>query len=129
MRTASLIRYSGAGASVVCLALVTACTGSTPEKAPAASPAATAPGASPSPPPPQSPTAGPVFDPGNFGTVVDNPYFPVKPGSTWVYQGVRDGVTQKDVVVATGRTRVVDGVTAVVVTDVATHGSRLLEQT
>lgn len=135
MGTAKLVRYTGAGASVMCLAILTACTGSTPKPAAPASPAAAPPSAPATPGTPPSPAsqpptaAGPVFDPGNFGTVVDNPYFPLKPGSTWVYRGVRDGVTQKDVVVATGRTKTIDGVTAVVVTDVATHGSRLLEQT
>ncbi|HKD97922.1 MAG TPA: hypothetical protein VKB69_10015 [Micromonosporaceae bacterium] len=131
MPTASLIRHCGVGASVICVALLTACTSSTPKAAPSAPTAPTGGSSASAPPasPPPAAATGPTFDPGNFGTVVDNPYFPLKPGSTWVYQGVRDGVPQKDVVVATGRTKVVDGVTAVVVTDTATHGSTLLEKT
>ncbi len=116
MGTVSLIRYGGAGASIICLALVTACTSAAPQSAPPAAPTATAPPA-------------PAFDPANFVTAVDNPYFPLKPGSTWVYRGVREDLAQQDVVVATGRTKIVDGVTAVVVTDTATHGDQVLEKT
>jgi hypothetical protein len=51
-------------------------------------------------------------------------------GTTLVYQGVKAGQTQVDTVTVTNRTRVVaEGITARVVTDVAKHGSTLLEKT
>jgi hypothetical protein len=63
----------------------------------------------------------PVIDPATFGSVIDNPYFPLAPGTTYVYEGVRDGAPQRDVFVVTGETRVIMGVTTVVVRDTATR--------
>ena len=72
----------------------------------------------------------PVLDPANFTTTIDNPYFPLPVGRRWVYRGVKDGRSQVDRVTVTNRTRVVaEGITARVVTDVATHGRSLLEKT
>jgi hypothetical protein len=42
---------------------------------------------------------------------------------------VKDGVTQVDRVHVTGRTRVIEGITATTVTDVSTHRGRVLERT
>src|SRR5438034_2511075 len=75
-------------------------------------------------------TYEPVLDPANFTTTIDNPYFPLPVGRTLVYQGVKDGQTQEDRVTVTNRTKVVaEGITARVVTDVATHNGALLEKT
>ena len=72
----------------------------------------------------------PVLDPANFTTTIDNPYFPLPVGRTWVYQGVKDGQTQEDRVTVTNETKVVaEGITARVVSDVATHNGTLLEKT
>src|SRR4249920_2891618 len=71
----------------------------------------------------------PVLDPGNFVRVIDNPYYPLPVGRTLTYRGVRDGVTQTDRVHVTSRTKVIEGITATSVTDVATHGRKLLEKT
>ena len=72
----------------------------------------------------------PVLDPANFTTTIDNPYFPLPVGGTWVYQGVKDGQTQEDRVTVTNETKVVaEGITARVVSDVATHNGTLLEKT
>jgi hypothetical protein len=60
---------------------------------------------------------------------VDNPYYPLKPGTTLVYRGVRDGQTQVDRVRVTKRTKKILGVACVVVRDVARHDGQLLEQT
>ena len=48
---------------------------------------------------------------------VDNPWFPLKPGTTFVYRGSEDGARTRDVLIATYRTKVVDGVTCRVVFD------------
>jgi hypothetical protein len=48
---------------------------------------------------------------------------------TLVYEGVRDGRSQRDVVEVTNTTKVVMGVTCVVVLDTATHNGSLIEKT
>jgi hypothetical protein len=70
-----------------------------------------------------------VFDPNNFVAVVDNAYFPLPVGRTLVYRGIKDGQTQRDVVRVTSRTKVILGVTATVVSDIADHNGRVLERT
>ena len=72
----------------------------------------------------------PVLDPADFTTTIDNPYFPLPVGRTWVYQGVKDGQSQVDTVIVTNHTKLVaEGITARVVTDVATHDGAKLEET
>jgi hypothetical protein len=71
----------------------------------------------------------PVLDPANFVAVIDNPYFPLPVGRVMVLKGVKDGVTQVETVTVTSRTRVLEGITATAVSDVARHGKRLLEKT
>src|SRR6184192_2894727 len=69
----------------------------------------------------------PVLDPASFSTTIDNPYFPLPVGRTLVYSGIKDGQTQEDRVAVTNRTKLVaEGITARVVTDVATHDGALL---
>jgi hypothetical protein len=75
------------------------------------------------------PASGEAKAAASFTTVIDNPYFPLPVGATWVYRGVRDGVSQTDRVTVTSHTKVVDGETILVVRDVAKHGTRLLEKT
>jgi hypothetical protein len=72
----------------------------------------------------------PVLDPADFSTVIDNPYFPLPVGRTLVYRGIKDGQAQEDRVTVTNQTKVVaEGITARVVSDVATHDGNLLEKT
>lgn len=72
----------------------------------------------------------PKLDPADFSTVIDNAYFPLPVGRTLVYRGMKDGQIQEDRVTVTNQTKVVaDGITARVVTDVATHDEHLLEKT
>jgi hypothetical protein len=59
----------------------------------------------------------PLIDPANFRPVVDNPWFPLKPGSTYVYTGVKDGEPARDIYVVTKETKLIDGVACVVVSD------------
>ena len=76
-------------------------------------------------------TAAPcsTLDPAQFVSVIDNPYYPLPVGRTLVYKGIRDGQTQVDRVTVTNKTKVIGGVTATVVRDVAKHGSTILEAT
>jgi hypothetical protein len=54
---------------------------------------------------------------GGFSARVDNPWFPLTPGSTYVYEGGKDGRPSRDVVTVTRRTRIVDGAPCVAVRD------------
>jgi hypothetical protein len=72
----------------------------------------------------------PDLDHAGFTTTIDNPYFPLPVGRTLLYRGVKDGQTQEDRVTVTDQTKTVaEGITARVVTDVATHEGTLLEKT
>lgn len=73
--------------------------------------------------------AAPVFDPNNFASVIDNAYYPLPVGRTLVYSGFRDGQTQRDIVTVTNQTKVILGVTATVVSDIADHNGTVLERT
>ncbi len=68
-------------------------------------------------------------DPDNFVSTITNPYLPYRPGTVYVYTGVKDGVTQRDLVTVTHRTKTILGVKCTVITDVATHDSTVLERT
>ena len=57
------------------------------------------------------------IEPASFVSVVDNPWFPLIPGTTFHYRGVADGEPTTDTYVVTDRTRVVDGVTTTVIED------------
>jgi hypothetical protein len=58
-----------------------------------------------------------TIDPSNFSLPVDNPYFPLKPGTTYRHQGTKEGEPALIVYTVTRRTRRVMGVTNVVVLD------------
>lgn len=53
----------------------------------------------------------------DFSARVDNPWFPLIAGTTYVYRGVKDGQPSRDVVTVTHKTAVIDGVPCVVVDD------------
>ena len=74
-------------------------------------------------------TYEPVLDPANFVSTIDNPYYPLPVGRTLVYDGSRDGQTQTDTIKVLDQTKVIEGITARVVSDIATHDGTLLEKT
>jgi hypothetical protein len=59
----------------------------------------------------------PSYDAATFIATVDNKWFPLPVGRTWIYTGTKDGKPALDVVSASPRTRVIDGVTTRVVED------------
>src|SRR5262245_46815758 len=61
----------------------------------------------------------PQIDPNNFVANVDNPYFPLKPGTTYTYRGETEGVPTRNVTIVTSDTKVILGVTTIVVRDQA----------
>jgi hypothetical protein len=71
------------------------------------------------------------LDPADFTTKIDNPYWPMRPGSRWVYRETdAEGAKQKVVVTVTRKTkRIANGVTARVVHDVATEKGKPVEIT
>jgi hypothetical protein len=65
----------------------------------------------------------PRFDPDNFVRVVDNRFFPLKPGTRFVYFGEEDGEAEKNVTVVTHDRKDILGISAIVVLDqVFVHG-------
>ena len=47
--------------------------------------------------------------PRTFSANVTNPWFPLKPGSVYVYRGVKDGKPSRELMTVTDNTRVIDG--------------------
>jgi hypothetical protein len=64
-----------------------------------------------------------------FTAHVDNPWFPLRPGTTYVYRGVKDGQPSRDVVSVTHQRKTVTGVPCVVVSDRLYIRGRLEERT
>ena len=73
-------------------------------------------------PPPMPPAS-------SFSAHVDNPWFPLLPGTRWVYTGVKDGKGTRDVVTATHQTKTIEGVPCVAVHDRLYMRGRLEERT
>ena len=69
------------------------------------------------------------LDPADFTTDIDNPYWPMRPGSHWVYREVENGEAQRVDVTALDRTKTLGGVTARVVHDQVTRKGQVLEDT
>jgi hypothetical protein len=71
----------------------------------------------------------PVIDPANFVTTIDNPYFPLQPGTTFIYEGQMPGGFERDEFAVTHNTRVIQGVTCVEVHDSVFTNGALTEDT
>jgi hypothetical protein len=71
----------------------------------------------------------PVIDPSNFVARIDNPYFPLRPGTTFIYEGQTDEGFEHDEFAVTHNTRVILGVTCVEVHDTVTTDGELTEDT
>jgi hypothetical protein len=65
----------------------------------------------------------------SFSARVDNPWFPLLPGTRYVYTGVKDGKPSRDVLTVTHETKTIDGVRCVVVHDWLYLRGRLGERT
>jgi hypothetical protein len=71
----------------------------------------------------------PVIDPANYTATIDNPLFPLVPGTTFVYEGQTAGGLERDEFAVTHATRTIAGVTCVEVHDTVTVGGVLTEDT
>ena len=67
--------------------------------------------------------------PSDFTARVDNQWFPLTPGTTYVYRGSDAGRASRDIVTVTHRTRKVDGAPCVVIEDRFYVSGRLAERT
>jgi hypothetical protein len=74
-------------------------------------------------------TAAAEPDPANFTTKIDNPWMPLEPGRRLTYRGVKDGEKTRNTFRVTRRTRVIDGVRCVVVSDRLYSKGHLIERT
>ncbi len=82
-------------------------------------------------PSPFPPPVTPAFDPASFtnSTRIDNPLFPLAPGTTFVYDGVPKGQAEHTETEVTHDTRAILGVTCVVVHDRVWNKGVLTEDT
>jgi len=71
----------------------------------------------------------PVIDPANFVATIDNPYFPLQPGTTFIYEGQMPDGFERDEFAVTHNTRVILGVTCVEVHDSVFTDGALTEDT
>jgi hypothetical protein len=70
-----------------------------------------------------------AFDPADFVATVDNPYFPLPPGTAFHFEGTADGAPQTDDAVVTDQNKTVLGVACTVVEDTVTEGGKAIERT
>ena len=71
----------------------------------------------------------PSIHPADFVARVDNPYWPLKPGTAFNYSGVRGTTPQTDNEVVTHRTKRILGIDCTVVRDTVSEGGRAIERT
>jgi hypothetical protein len=76
-----------------------------------------------------SPTYAPTIRPADFSTMIDNPYFPLVPGTRTIYEGMTADGLERNVVEVTRDTKVVMGVTTQVVHDVVSVDGKPEEET
>ena len=71
----------------------------------------------------------PAIDPANFVATIDNPFFPLVPGTTFVYESQTADGLQHDEFAVTHNTRLILGVTCTEVHDTVTTNGVLTEDT
>ena len=71
----------------------------------------------------------PAFAPDAFVDEIDNEFFPLKPGTTFIYEGSSEGVSTRNIVEVTRRTKRILGVETTVVRDRAYEDGVLVEDT
>jgi len=71
----------------------------------------------------------PKIDPGDFTNQITNPYFPLSPGTTFVYEGTSEGKAELNTVRVTSETRHILGVDSLIVHDVVEQTGVVVEDT
>jgi hypothetical protein len=70
------------------------------------------------------------LDPADFTATIDNPYWPMTPGTRWVYEETdSEGTVQQVEVTVTEETKTIAGIEARVVRDVVTEDGEVVEDT
>src|SRR4051794_11545156 len=77
----------------------------------------------------EQPNLSPHFDPNDFVRAVDNPLFPLRPGTRYVFEGEEDGETETNVTIVTHDRKSILGVSAIVVLDRVFVDGELKEKT
>jgi len=95
----------------------------------AAPPATVTPTPSKTPKPTATQKYAPSIKTTNYVKTIDNPYFPLTPGTIFIYNGTKDNSQQIEEVVVTKKTRKIMGVTCVEVDDTVTVDDKLAEKT
>ena len=75
------------------------------------------------------PLPTPQINSAAFVNQIDNPLFPLDPGTTFSYRGTKEGVPTSDEFTVTHQTKKIAGVTCTVVTDLAFENGVLVERT
>ncbi|HKA93203.1 MAG TPA: hypothetical protein VKE97_05320 [Acidimicrobiia bacterium] len=71
----------------------------------------------------------PKVDPADFNSEITNPYFPLTPGTAFVYEGTSEGQAELNRVKVTSETRHILGVDCLIVHDVVEHTGVVVEDT
>jgi hypothetical protein len=71
----------------------------------------------------------PKIDPSNFVSSIDNPLFPLKPGTVFVYETTSEDGKERIEVRVAHETKVIMGVACTVVRDTVTEGGKVTEDT
>jgi hypothetical protein len=71
----------------------------------------------------------PVINPADFSTNIDNPYYPLKPGTTFIYEGLTEKGNEHNETTVTNDTTKILGVTCVVVHDKVSVDDAVIEDT
>ena len=77
----------------------------------------------------QASSYSPSINPSDFTTTIDNKYFPLKPGTTFVSRRKTKNTTERDVMTVTHSTKQIMGVKCVVVYDRVLAHAKLTEKT
>jgi len=71
----------------------------------------------------------PEIDPADFTSEITNPYFPLTPGTTFVYEGTSEGKAELNTVKVTSEMRPILGVPCLIVHDIVEHAGVVVEDT
>ena len=79
--------------------------------------------------PAEGETYNPTINPSDFVAKIDNKYFPLTPGTTFIYRGKAEGGTERNEVYVTHKTKKIIGVTCIEVEDKVWVNDKLSEMT
>jgi hypothetical protein len=71
----------------------------------------------------------PLPSPGSFTTKIDNPWFPLRPGTVFTYRGIKDGKQARDVLTVTHLHHTILGISTTVIDDRLYLNGGLAERT